>query len=90
MLIHISRLTDVHIKVKQLVEIYFGLLAKDVKAYGALANSYHQSIHLQAIKETFRERLQNIEFDFETVLIEICKIIDSVIIVDVHQRAKHL
>ncbi|MCC2385648.1 Z1 domain-containing protein [Bacillus cereus] len=88
MLIHISRLTDVHIKVKQLVEIYFGLLAKDVKAYGALANSYHQSIHLQAIKETFRERLQNIEFDFETVLIEICKIIDSVIIVDVHQRAK--
>ena len=46
MLIHISRFTDVHIKVKKLVEEYFNLLEQDIKTYGAVSNPYQYSLHL--------------------------------------------
>lgn len=88
MLIHISRFTNVHIKVKKLVEEYFDLLEKDIKAYGAVPHPYKHSLHLGAMKETFQKRLNDIEFDFETILIEICQLVGSVLIVDVHQKAK--
>lgn len=88
MLIHISRLTNIHIKVKKLVEEYFDLLKNDIITYGAVKNRYDVSSHLRAMKDTFWTRLSNIEFDFETILKEICKIVETVLIVDVHQKAK--
>lgn len=88
MLIHISRFTDVHIKVKKLVAEYFEILKKDIKTYGGWPNPYRHSVHLEAIKDTFSARLQDIEFDFETILKEICSIVDSILVVDVHQKAK--
>lgn len=85
MLIHVSRFTNVHIKVKKLVEEYFSELKSLIKTYGAVPN---YSIYLQALKETFHNRLSDTEFDFDTVLREICQLIESVLIVDVHQKAK--
>ncbi|WNS73682.1 Z1 domain-containing protein [Bacillus sp. DTU_2020_1000418_1_SI_GHA_SEK_038] len=87
MLIHISRFTGVHVKVKKLVASYFEDLKAEIKAYGNLANPYNFS-HLKAMKDTFSERLQDIEFDFGTVLKEVCLLVDSIQVVDVHQKAK--
>ncbi|OCA86014.1 endonuclease [Bacillus sp. FJAT-27225] len=88
MLIHISRFTNVHMKVKDLVEDYFDELKKDIKAYGALQDPYRFSFHLKAMRETFQIRLNGIELDFDAILKEICEVIDLVLIRDVHQRAK--
>ena len=70
MLIHISRFTDVHIKVKKLVASYFDDLKTEIKAYGNLPNPYQYSQDLKAMKDTFNTRLKDIEFDFETILEE--------------------
>ncbi|MGD6900458.1 Z1 domain-containing protein [Bacillus infantis] len=88
MLIHVSRFTNVHIKVKKLVEEYFETLKQHIKTYGAIAKATENSIHLRELKDTFCNRLPDIEFDFEIILKEMCHIIDSVLIVDVHQKAK--
>jgi hypothetical protein len=87
MLIHISRFTDVHIKIMKLVKSYFEEIKSETKAYGNIPNPY-QFPHLKAMKETFSTRLKDIEFDFDTILKEICLVVDSVQIVDVHQKAK--
>ncbi|WP_246010317.1 Z1 domain-containing protein [Bacillus yapensis] len=87
MLIHISRFTGVHIKVKELVASYFKDLKEEIKAYGNTAYPY-KFTHLKAMSDTFSTRLKDIEFDFDTILKEICLLIDSVQIVDVHQKAK--
>lgn len=88
MLIHISRFTGVHIKVKNLVASYFEDLKSKIKAFGNLNNPYQYSQDLKAMKDTFDARLQDIEFNFEIILQEVCRIIDSIQIVDVHQKAK--
>lgn len=53
-----------------------------------MSSPEQHSSHLEAIKDTFNIRLRDIEFDFKTILKEICSIVDSVLIVDVHQKAK--
>ncbi len=88
MLIHISRFTGVHVKVKKLVAEYFEELKKEIKTYGYVPNPYQYSQDLKAMKDTFNARLKGIEFDFETVLETICLIVDSIQIRDVHQSAK--
>ena len=88
MLIHISRFTGVHIKLKKLVASYFDELKSEVKAYGSLSNPYKYSQTLKALQVTFSTRLKDIDFDFTTILEEICLIVDSILIVDVHQKSK--
>jgi hypothetical protein len=87
MLIHISRFTGIHVKVKKLVASYFEDLKAEIKAYGNLANPYKYP-QLNNMKDTFSERLKDIEFDFGTILKEICLLIDTIQILDVHQKAK--
>ncbi|MHC2832099.1 Z1 domain-containing protein [Bacillus sp. F9_6S_D1_P_5] len=88
MLIHISRFTGVHIRVKELVVDYFKDLKEKIEAYGNLPNPYEYCEDLRSMKETFDTRLKDIEFDFDIILPEICNIIDTIQIVDVHQQAK--
>lgn len=88
MLIHISRYTNVHIKVKKLVEEYFDILKKEIKTYGSTPYPFKYSMYLKSMRETFKNILYDIEFEFETILKELCNMIDSVLIVDVHQKAK--
>lgn len=88
MLVHISRFTNVHIKVKKLIVDYFEELRKDIKAFSLLPNSDKYSQHLIMLKETFNKRLQNIEFDYDLLLKNIAMNIDSIQILDVHQKAK--
>ncbi|MGG1482785.1 Z1 domain-containing protein [Peribacillus castrilensis] len=88
MLIHISRFTNVHIRVKKLVASYFEDLKAKIKAFGNLADPCKYSQDLKAMKDTFNGRLKDIEFDFETILKEVSLIVDSIQIVDVHQKAK--
>jgi len=88
MLIHISRFTEVHIKVKKLVTQYFERIKKEIKAYGNLSNGGQYSKDIKSLEDTFNTRLKDIEFDFQTIKRQICMIIDSILIVDVHQKAK--
>jgi hypothetical protein len=87
MLIHISRFTNVHIKVMKLVRTYYEDIKAEIKAYAGLPNPY-KYYYINAMKYTFSTRLKDIEFDFETILKEICLVVDSIQILDVHQRAK--
>lgn len=88
MLIHVSRFTNVHVKIKKLVEEYFTELREEIKTYGKIPGSFRDSDHIRLIEETFNTRLTNIEFEFETLLNEICKIVDFILVRDVHQKAK--
>lgn len=88
MLIHVSRFTDVHIKIKSLVEYYFEGIKEDIEAYGALSGGLQHSKHIQELEKTFDNRLPNVEFDFKTVLAEICHFITTILIRDVHQKSK--
>ncbi|KGP73720.1 Z1 domain-containing protein [Pontibacillus yanchengensis] len=88
MLIHISRFTDVHIKVRKIVEEYFEELQREINAYGKLTNPDQYSYHMEAMHHTFNTVLNNIEFSYETVLKKICSIVETIQIRDVHQKAK--
>ncbi|KMK95066.1 Z1 domain-containing protein [Rossellomorea marisflavi] len=88
MLIHISRFTDVHVKIRKLVSDYFKGMKNDVDTYGGTRNPYKYSENLTALRDTFNNRLKNIEFDFEQILRKICSIISTVEIKDVHQSSK--
>ncbi|MRH41584.1 endonuclease [Aquibacillus halophilus] len=88
MLIHISRFTNVHVKVRKLVAEYFDTLKKEIKTYGSVSDPIKYSQDLKEMKDTFDTRLQDIEFDFETILNTICKMVDTIQIRDVHQSAK--
>ncbi|MBU9714112.1 Z1 domain-containing protein [Evansella tamaricis] len=88
MLIHISRFTDVHIKVKKLVKEYFEVLKKDITAYGSYDNPDQYSGKINLMRKTFDTRLEDIEFSFGTVIKELVKVIELVIIRDAHQKAK--
>ncbi|WP_461611216.1 Z1 domain-containing protein [Cytobacillus kochii] len=88
MLIHISRFTDVHKKVKDLVEKYFQEVKDEILAYGNMPNASKLSHHIQQISKTFTLRLTEIEFTFEQILYEICQVVETILILDVHQRAK--
>ncbi|ADU29399.1 Z1 domain-containing protein [Evansella cellulosilytica] len=88
MLIHISRFTNVHIKVKKLVKEYFEIVKDNILAYGNLDNPDNYSVTIQLMRSTFDTRLEDIEFSFETILRELAEVIELVIIRDAHQKAK--
>jgi hypothetical protein len=88
MLIHISRFTDVHVKIRKLVSQYFEKIKSEIKAYGKVTDPCKYSEDLRALRDTFKNRLKDIEFEFETILDKVCAIIDTVQIRDVHQSAK--
>lgn len=86
MLIHASRFTDVHKMIAKLAGAYVSLVRKDITSYGKLDNALEQSIHLQNLKSTLFDVYPEIEFSWSEILKNLVKIIDSVIIREVHQK----
>lgn len=88
MLIHITRFTGLHMEIKHLVKEYQLELKKSIKAYGSLSISIHNNRNILELKDTFNSILKNVEFSFEEVLNNVCKSIDSIQVIDVHQKQK--
>jgi hypothetical protein len=86
MLIHISRFTDVHIQIKGYVKPYVEEIKKDISAYGKLGIT--PTPKLRYMKKIFNQKLNFIEFNFEEVLKEIADVIETVHVIDVHQKMK--
>lgn len=88
MLIHITRFTNVHLQTKQLVKEYYESLKRNVKTYGKLPVELQHSQELKELKSTFEKILDEVEYTFNEILLSVCDSIDSVQIVDVHQKMK--
>ncbi|MDW0111137.1 Z1 domain-containing protein [Sporosarcina aquimarina] len=88
MLVHISRLTDVHIQIKFLIKTYVEKLKIDVKAYGKMNRSSWNK-NIIGLMDTFNRNLkESVQFTFESVLEELADVIHTIQIIDVHQRSK--
>lgn len=86
MLIHATRYTMMHQKIANLVEEYVSSLRKDIIAYGLLDNAETQSKNISDLKETFDLRCGNLKYPWNKVLKAMVKIIESIIIREVHQE----
>ncbi|KML03178.1 Z1 domain-containing protein [Rossellomorea marisflavi] len=86
MLIHISRYTDVHIQIKGHVKPYIDDIKKDITSYGKLG--IISTPKLQLLKKVYDQKLNNIEFTFENILKELADSIESLQVIDVHQKMK--
>lgn len=85
MLIHATRFTMVHQQLSTHVENYITESRKDINAYGALPDAINHSEIVRNIKETYDSRYIGLEFSWETVLISICNIINTIVVREVHQ-----
>lgn len=88
MLIHVTRFTDVHGQVRECVEKYFNDLKNDIIAYGKIKNPEKQSSNLRDIKKTLEKRYPHINDSQEEIFDKLTDIVKSVIIREVHQKAK--
>ncbi|MEK4228188.1 Z1 domain-containing protein [Solibacillus sp. FSL H8-0538] len=88
MLIHITRFTSIHMDIKSLVKEYHDNLKRALKTYGKLPIDMHRSKSILDIKDTFNKVLGDIEFSFEEVLLSVCDSIESIQVIDVHQKMK--
>lgn len=85
MLIHATRFTMVHQKLSMHVENYFSEIKKHVNVFGRLDNAVDHSALIKDIKLSYGLRFPEVEYDWGTLLLGICNIIDSIVIREVHQ-----
>lgn len=88
MLIHITRFTKIHMDVKSLVKEYQEKVKRDIKSYGKLPIKMHKNKSILDLQETFNKVLEDIEFTFGEILLSVCDSIESIQIIDVHQKGK--
>ncbi|GMQ56266.1 Z1 domain-containing protein [Vallitalea sediminicola] len=88
MLVHVSRFTAIHIKVSFFIENYVQNLKDEIISYGALQEASSLSDDISQIEESFYKVHIDIGHSWETVLEEICIIIRSIKVREVHQKAK--
>lgn len=88
MLIHATRFTRIHQKLGVHVEEYLSRLKEDILAFGKIKKSEEQSVIIKNLKETYELRHSNIEFQWDELINNICDIINTVIIREVHQDTK--
>ena len=88
MLIHISRLSDMHSKIALIVNKYLELLKTDVKAYGKLPTALEQSNIIKNLNNVFLEKLSFVEFKWDNILHKLVDIIDTIVVREEHQKSK--
>ena len=88
MLVHITRFTQIHIHIKALIKEYFEEIKRDIKAYGKLPVNLTKNKTLMKLEDTFRMVHSEVEFDYLEVLDNIISAIDTIQVIDVHQKTK--
>ncbi len=88
MLIHVTRFTAVHQKLASHARQYIERIKNDIVAYGKLVNAIQQSNLIQNLENTFNLRYENVEFSWNDTLKNLCNIVESVVIREVHQSRK--
>lgn len=88
MLVHITRFTQIHIHIKTLIKEYFEEIKRDIKAYGKLPVNLTKSKTLMKLEDTFRRVHSEVEIDYLDVLDNIISVIDTIQVIDVHQKTK--
>ena len=87
MLVNVSRFSDIHSNVADLIYNRVENIKRDIVAYGKLKNSDQQSQIISEIKNVFDNKF-NVEFSWNEVLYKITDIINSVLVREVHQNSK--
>lgn len=88
MLIHITRFSDIHLKIALLVDKYLEEIKKEIKVYGKLDRAETYSDILLKFHKIFKEKLNFIEFSWQDVLSKVVDIIDTILIREEHQKSK--
>lgn len=85
MLIHATRFTNVHKSIGRKIGEYLQKIADDIVSYGMLSNAINLSENINNLKETFFKIYNNLEFNWNEVLVCVCKTIGTIVIREVHQ-----
>ncbi len=88
MLIHVSRFTNVHVKISYYVEEYLNQLINEIVSFGSMNNATMYSEDIKTIKETFIVEKHVENYEWPTVLNEITEFIKSIKVREVHQKTK--
>lgn len=88
MLIHASRFTNLHMNIRGHVEDYVSKLTKDVITYGNLSGADVQSSYIRDLKETWADKHQEDEHNWDQVLSSMVNTIETLIIREVHAKTK--
>jgi len=88
MLIHVSRFTNIHVKVAFYIEEYLKAVIDDVISYGLLDSASAYSSYIRSLEETFIKEYDSLEFRWKEVLAEISAFIKTIIVREVHQKSK--
>lgn len=87
MLVNVSRFSDIHSNMADLIYDRVENIKRDIVAYSKLKNSDQQSQIISEIKNVFDNKF-NVEFSWNKVLNKLTDIIDSVLVREVHQNSK--
>lgn len=86
MLVHASRFTKVHQQIAGWIERYLEKIQKDLVSYGKLNNPQDHSSQILELYSTYNKEFDQNEFDWETVIVKLADIVESIVVREVHQK----
>ncbi len=86
MLIHASRFTKIHQRLSIFVDDYISEIKKDILSYGNLPDALIHSENIRELKATLDFRHPDIEFQWDDIIKEVCSVINTILVREVHQR----
>lgn len=88
MLIHVSRFTDVHIQVRNKIDVFVKELNTSIKTRGGLSFPFDNDELLLNLKETFHKYFPNSSIGFSQILKRLLNNLDSFLVKDIHSKTK--
>lgn len=88
MMIHMSRFKHVHRSIGVHVDEHMTNLRKEIISFGRLKSAIEHSKYIKSLKSVFESIHSSVEFSWESVVLEVCECIESVIIREVHSNSK--
>ncbi|GHE49596.1 Z1 domain-containing protein [Sphingobacterium griseoflavum] len=87
MMVHTTRFTLVHQRVASLIAKYLERFQKEIVSYGKLDNPQNYSEYIAVLKSTYFKKFDFNEFEWNTVIVKLTNIIDSIVVREIHQKA---
>lgn len=88
MLIHISRFSDLHSRIANLVDDYLEIIKKEVISYGRLPDAQNYSESISILYKLFMLHSAHAGFSWEQVIHQLVVVIKKVVIREEHQNSK--
>ncbi len=88
MLIHVSRFTDVHIQVRNKIDIIVDKLNLAIKTRGGLTHPYDNDIYLLKLQEIYLKYFPNLNIEFRQILNRLMQILETFLVKDIHSKTK--